>query len=298
MVFKLESKVVCRICFESSRDKTKPRITIAARIKSGFCPTCKHQWNQIVIARECRTGAAHPFEWFSVRPRPKIPSKSDYHICQHSDRHTSYGSCQFAHSEIELKYWTKQRAEEEPRCAPPSTDYHKHCRMMLNSGICNAYCFYAHSSKELELWITNPFKPRPPPPKPPNFEYQMCSHVSSMRRCPVGNNCKFAHTTEELNSWKLHIQPVRPTPLLPPGVSEYRLCWYISSHQRCKHGAGCKFAHSIYELSEWNKSLQSPNQYTALPLPDDFAFQIRKLIVENYCKNQKLCIVSNLVNVW
>lgn len=280
---------VCRICFTASHGNSRKLPTLTPLTKSEYiestrerkCKVCKQKWISVNVAGLKRNDSY--INWAIVRKRPTIPPTSMYGLCKQVK--TLQGcrrqeGCRYAHSDIELKYWTKERTEKEPRPAPSIIMANHHlCKFMLNTLQCpvGPNCLYAHSSNELHKWMEVPPEkktPRPPPELPPEL-YQPCRHVFAGRRCPAGLKCKFAHSREELDEW---LKPkIRDRPVLNFQIGEYKLCKYIANRLRCVHGVGCTFAHSEHELLEWNRLLRSGSFEQG-----DFAFQVREKIFSDY----------------
>ena len=272
MSYSLDIQGACKTCYENYG-----RISLS----SGQCPHCANR-TVITVAREITSGKQS--NWSVIRPRPKIRPDIDYQLCIRSKRCRSGKSCTFPHSELELKVWTKQRAEEEPRLVPgPEL---KLCMHMLNGGLCKVSCPYAHSTTELVLWQRINVI-RPAPRIQPHLKYQLCRHIFKGHICRKSESCKFAHSFEELAEWQRSVPTIRSAPLLPVGVTSYRLCKLVKNGFRCLHGPGCKFAHSIPELDQWNFLLHQKN-LQSINLTQDFASQVRELVSSKFIEGNIL----------
>lgn len=269
MSYYLEINEACRHCLQTNK-------CINFKQPEAVCSHCG-EWASITIAREVKGGKAST--WNQIRQRPAIRSDVDYQLCKRHGGPCHKVQCTFPHSDIELKVWTKQRADEEPR-----SHIGRHlqlCKIMLNGGVCKVSCPYAHSPNELHHWENKNI--RLPPRIQPHLEFQMCRHVLNNCTCPKGQNCKFAHSSDELYFWKNSTPSIRSAPLLPMGVQAYKFCRHVRSGNRCLHGPGCKFAHSQLELNKWNSLLQKNTV-----LSQDFACQVREIISRKFCKESIL----------
>ena len=277
-------KDVCKICFNASSQKANPTLTLEEKAvnESGrkVCPNCRQNWTGQKVAKDTDMN-----KWVVVRPRPlKMNPHIDYQLCTSVLKKQvcpkGHGVCTFAHSQVELHSWNRERYKD-PRPVPPGTIPNQIflCKYITVEGNCpyGQRCVYAHSEDERNKWID----------ELAGLKGNGCSSATTEYYCPAcGIYCTGQRQFEDHLSGQRHRQivaaqippavhhnlytpPVHQlysvAPRLNPAMSYvrhmpdrlpangFRLCVSIATSRGCFYGARCTFAHSEAELDAWNK---------------------------------------------
>ena len=157
---------VCKICFNSSRDKSNPLLTSpgtsANQSKSAKskneCPAYRHTFIPVTVYQE-----PDSLKWETIRENVQVNR-----ICPHNkEGKCRFGqSCKSAHNDAELAQATLQKVRRQQKLSssevnrirkPPPIrvcNKYKICRYNME-GRCyfGRYCTFAHSEAELQTWI-------------------------------------------------------------------------------------------------------------------------------------------------
>ena len=253
-------QLVCSVCFKASSHKSNPTLTPESKAssdgKTKTCGVCRQEWVPIRIARELGQGGL-----VIIRPRPRnVNSAVDYQLCNRKAQCTKRDQCTFAHSNIELLVWNKER-EKAPR-PPPRLQPGQQYIMCLHAGFgkpCpyGQRCIYAHSQEELEEWERHA-KEHPTSPGAPHS----CNECNASFPSKQQLDEHVAMHKEEAS--EAH-PPIRPLPQNGPPASGYRMCLHVQNGRRCVYSGFCTFAHSQAELDSWNRQArgggEGPNRY-------------------------------------
>lgn len=207
----LESMVVCKICFGWKEHEPQPILIPESKAvydrRSGAktCPICSQEWSSILVVKGSK--------WVRIRERPRIPPEVDYKMCRNLPRCQKGQRCSHAHSQAELLFWVKERAELEPRSPPqlppPPNNGPRHYHLCTNVGEngCSVKCKFPHSEQEKRAW--EKLQIRAPPLVNISVAldgYKLCWHIASGKRCLYGEYCTFAHSHQELDEWNQQLQ--------------------------------------------------------------------------------------------
>ena len=146
---------VCKICFNSSRDKPNPRLTFrAVKQDDDKCPKYPHDFIPVTVYQEPRSQ-----KWESIRENIQIGKFCRYE----KEGKCRLGElCKFAHNDAELalhrkaRRQQKRKSEEDQIREPPPIrvcNKYKMCPYKME-GRCyrGRYCTFAHSDAELLAW--------------------------------------------------------------------------------------------------------------------------------------------------
>ena len=179
---------VCKICFNSSKDKPNPLLTLPvtdsitsgasqptpAKSKPDKCPRYHHDFIPVTVYQEPESQ-----KWEIIRENIQISR-----MCQYKkEGKCRFGeSCKFAHNDAELALATPQKPRRQQK----------------------------QSKSEVDLI-------REPPPIRVCNKYRLCPYKME-GRCNFGRYCTFAHSDAELQAW---IQRRNPTTMSTKQTSEH-----------------------------------------------------------------------------
>eukprot|EP00731_Ephydatia_muelleri_P025024 Em0017g107a len=256
-------RLVCSVCYKVSSHKSNPTLTPESKAisdgKTKTCGVCRQEWVPIRIAEEIGGQG----KLVIIRPRPKnVNPAVDYQLCNRKEQCTKRDQCSFAHSNVELAAWNRER-EKMPRVPPrlQAGQQFMLCQHMGPGRSCpyGLRCTYAHSDEELKEW--NRLASENPQPLAPTTGPTTGPRAHTCSECSV--QCTSKQQLDQHMAAKHGGSyagppggvppPIRPRPHNPPPPTGYRMCLHVENGRRCGFGDNCSFAHSPSELDAWNR---------------------------------------------
>ena len=251
---------VCSICYKVSCHKPNPTLTPESKAtsdgKTKTCGVCRQEWVPIRIAEEI--GGHGKLVTIRSRPRNVNPAV-DYQLCNRKEQCTKRDQCSFAHSNVELLAWNRER-EKQPRLPPrlQAGQQFQLCQHVGPGRSCpyGVRCTYAHSEEELKDWNRQASE-NPPPPSllPPVPGTHSCSEcgVQCTSKQQLDQHVSAKHGGSYTGPPGGAPPLIRPRPHSLPPSTGYRMCLHVDNGRRCGFGDNCSFAHSRLELDAWNR---------------------------------------------
>ncbi|KAM8930956.1 zinc finger CCCH domain-containing protein 7B [Pelodytes ibericus] len=276
---------LCQACFDSK----PPIINMRSPDKPEYCTnaTTPHHFSN----NKC---LVHVYNSTTVRYSTirELQPRFQMDMCRHELRYgcIQEGTCNFAHSHVELCVWMLQRQSgisqeaivqecermwkgSEPKSKVPSKSLNMKmkfvCGQCLHYGreieadregkYCTAKARHSWTKDKRVLLLMSNAKKKWVPIRPlPSIrlfpqQYEICIHVQNGKKCQYIGNCSFAHSTEEKDIW---------TFMKENKVLDLQLIFELSAKNNCSADKSVLSAQG--SLRESEKQIVMPTDYADL----------------------------------